>query len=116
MDTANSRHSRHSRRSNQSRSQPRAQQSMASLFEEEEEPEKVIHPFDNIFGEQVNKYIQQNSGATTIGLTLPQFRNNIAWPYVFPHFICDLIETISGFSMKQDHQDRISRKEETERD
>ena len=82
---------------------------MASLFEEEEEPEKVVHPFDNVFGEKVNSYIQGQSGTSTIGLTLPQFKA-IPWPYVFPHFICDLIECLSGFSMKQDHQDKISKK------
>ena len=71
---------------------------MASLFEEEEEPEKVIHPFDNIFGEKVNTYMQTNS-ASQIGLTLPNFKS-IEWPLKFPYFICDLIECISGFSMR----------------
>jgi len=49
-----------------------------------------------------------------IGLTYAEFKQ-IPWPNTFPYVICDLIETISGFSMNQELQDRISRKEEEDR-
>ena len=71
---------------------------MASLFEEVVEEEKAPHPFDAVFGEKVNTSIQENTGGQTIGLTFAQFKE-IQWPQVFPYFICDLLETISGFSM-----------------
>ena len=77
----------------------RNQTSMASLFDEEEEEVKVVRPFDTVFGEKINDYIQQSTGGSTIGLTFSQFKE-IKWPNVFPHLICDLLETIAGFSME----------------
>ena len=74
-------------------------QSMASLFEEKVEEEKPPHPFDAMFGPRVNQVIQANQEKTLIGLTLREFKE-VAWPNVFPNFICDLIEVLTGFSMQ----------------
>ncbi len=71
---------------------------MASLFEEKEEEEIPPHPYDAVFGERINSLIQQDAEGSTIGLNFTQFKE-IKWPNVFPYFICDLLETISGFSM-----------------
>lgn len=100
MDTNHSSRSRRSATTN-AKKLPKTAVSMASLFEEEEEEAKVVHPYDNVFGEKVNKFIQSSTGTGTIGLNFSQFKE-IPWPNVFPFFVCDLIETISGFSMKQE--------------
>ena len=88
--------------------------SMASLFEEKETVKKVVHPFDNIVGEKVNNLIQENTGGQVIGLTFAQFKE-IPWPNIYPNFICDVIETISGFSMQQELADRLSKKQDEDR-
>ena len=87
---------------------------MANLLEEEVEEIKEPHPFDAVLGEKVNAMIQDNTGGNTIGLTYSQFRE-IKWPLIFPYFICDLIETISGFSMKQELEHTESKKHEERR-
>mmetsp|Transcript_36428 Transcript_36428/g.47797 ORF Transcript_36428/g.47797 Transcript_36428/m.47797 type:complete len:116 (+) Transcript_36428:600-947(+) len=88
--------------------QATAVQSMASLFEEKVEEEKPPHPFDSVFGPKINTQIQAQAGST-IGLTYSQFKE-ISWPNVFPNFICDLVEILTGFSMTQELQDRAGRK------
>ena len=79
------------------------------------EEQKEVHPFDQILGEKVNHFIQTNTGGTTIGLNFADFKD-IAWPNNLPYFICDLIETISGFSMSQDLADKVNRKFDDDRD
>ena len=37
---------------------------------------------------------------------------NIKWPHVFPDFIVDLIEYLTGFEINQFLEDRNSKKEE----
>ena len=71
---------------------------MANLLEEEVEEILPPHPYDHVLGEKVNSLIQQNTGGCVIGLTYQQFKE-IRWPNVFPYFVCDLIYTMSGFSM-----------------
>ena len=87
---------------------------MANLLEEEVEEVLPPHPYDSVLGEKVNSMIQQNTGGVVIGLNFQQFKE-IQWPKVFPYFICDLIYTMTGFSMVQELQDRASRKQEEER-
>lgn len=100
MDTNQSNRSRRSTTTN-AKKMPKNTQSMASFFEEEEEEVKEAHPYDQFFGEAVNKFIQSSTGGGIIGLTFSQFKE-IAWPNVFPFFICDLVETMAGFSMQQE--------------
>ena len=88
--------------------------SMATLFEEKVVEEKPPHPFDAVFGEKVNTQIQTSVGAETIGLNYQQFRE-IQWPNVLPNFICDLIELLSGFNMRQELVDRAGRKNDEDK-
>ena len=87
---------------------------MASLYEEVEVEEKAPHPFDAVFGEKINSNIQENTGGQTIGLTFAEFKD-IQWPQVFPYFICDLIEAITGFSMNTELQYKSSKKFDEDR-
>ena len=88
---------------------------MTSVFQDEVVEQRKAHPFDQIIGEKVNDYIQQNTGGSTIGLTFQQFKD-IDWPNKYPYFVCDLLETMSGFSMSQELQDRENRKFDEDRD
>ena len=87
---------------------------MATLFEEKVEVEKPPHPFDAVFGPKVNSSLQANTGGATIGLTYAQFKE-IPWPNVFPNFICELVDLLSGFNMPQELQDRAGRKQDDDK-
>ena len=83
--------------------------SLSDLYGAGEEIKEYIHPYDNIFGKKINRYIQGEENST-IGISFAQFKE-IKWQFALPNFTCDVLETICGFSMRQHLIEKESKRE-----
>ena len=69
------------------------------------------HPYDKVFGRHVTHAMAAAAASGQIKLSWPEYKA-VKWPNVFPGFIVDLIEYLTGFQIHQFLEDRFSRKEE----
>ena len=85
-------------------------------FDDDGEPKKKKkkqkeHPYDKVFGKHITHYLEEEKGQKKLTISWLEYRS-IKWPHVFPDFIVDLIEYLTGFEIIQFLEDRNSKKEE----
>ena len=56
------------------------------------------HPYDKVFGKHVTHYLSEDKSSNRITVGYVDY-TRIKWPHVFPDFIVDLIEYLTGFEI-----------------